>query len=1038
MPVDKDRPRQRIFPFDGVCTRKILRTRPPAPRHGYLTAAAAELDTVRVVALRIAFMTDRDDHLSSIRTGGDFDLTPDGTGPIDPTPHGRGFFDSHMTALRNYFWFQSCGACEVEWEVYPQGENDSYKLTDIADYGPGTSGTWTTARLVKFFRDAVEAADADVTFGDFDGIVVFHAGANLQSDINYDTPNDIPSFFARLGDEDAFYVDGGSTLITDGSVVPETATQDGYYGGIAAVLVHEFGHQIGLPDLYDIYYGMSSVGVWDIMDSGGFLGAYLPEELPGGEYAYRYVEGFLPSGMSAWSRTFLGWTEVDTLWAYGEEVDLPAATIWPSRIARIETGADEYFLVENRAAETDDILTGIIVDENGVVIGAGNCLNCGSGVPDDPEYELVNGYDMLLPTERDELEPDGGPGILVWHIDDRLIDERWEMNEVNSIQPFGVKMLEANGIVDLGNPASPFGLGWYDDAYFAGNNTALSDATLPTSWSSQGVPTGVRIEGIGPRDTVMSFRGGVDSLLAVRTDSVQVAGYGMLPLAGYASALLLDESGRGWLAGWPNPVFDAGGPVHTPAAWASDFTPGRNAVVVGDKDGTIHIIDDSNWTPFPSWPHYIGAYLATHPAIAVTEAGVSIAAADAAGRIHLLDSQAREAGGSPIDQPGTILGNLVIAGDADGLAHGIFTLSGSTSPSPNAWLAEWRITVVGGVRDSLSIVPGFPQRITLTENEIRGELALVGGDIDPGRSGDEVYIVSLETGRIILCGGEGVLMERSSGSPIASAPAAYDLNGDGFVELIYTDGDRVHAINPSGANLSGWPAAIGEYYELTRPSRFVTSPAVIRTESGARVAVGTDTGIIYIFTNRGEYLEGFPRKISSGFTSGIDFLAAVEGDIYMFRDSFQYTDSLLIEQEGGKRPGHVKWRRTPYKRYGGPGSWRSIWGSVHRTAFARPAGVTQAPGEWLSLQENCIVYPNPSNGERVGIHFTAPSNGSAHLEILTLTGDLILERDKRLAGGEDEFVISMTDRASGVYICRLVVQSGGQKVQALRKFAIVR
>jgi hypothetical protein len=62
----------------------------------------------------------------------------------------------------------------------------------------------------------------------------------------------------------------------------------------------------------------------------------------------------------------------------------------------------------------------------------------------------------------------------------------------------------------------------------------------------------------------------------------------------------------------------------------------------------------------------------------------------------------------------------------------------------------------------------------------------------------------------------------------------------------------------------------------------------------------------------------------------------------------------------------------------------------------------------------------------------------AHLEVLALTGDFVLERDRRLVGGEDESVASMKGMASGIYLSRLFVVSGGRRVEANRKFAIVR
>jgi hypothetical protein len=41
-------------------------------------------------------------------------------------------------------------------------------------------------------------------------------------------------------------------------------------------------------------------------------------------------------------------------------------------------------------------------------------------------------------------------------------------------------------------------------------------------------------------------------------------------------------------------------------------------------------------------------------------------------------------------------------------------------------------------------------------------------------------------------------------------------------------------------------------------------------------------------------------------------------------------------------------------------------------------------------------------------------------------------------GGEDESVASMKGMASGIYLSRLFVVSGGRRVEANRKFAIVR
>ena len=107
--------------------------------------------------------------------------------------------------------------------------------------------------------------------------------------------------------------------------------------------------------------------------------------------------------------------------------------------------------------------------------------------------------------------------MLIWHVDDSLIAERWENNVVNTYDPFAITLLEASGVVDLGDPYSYFWMGWYDDAYYEGNNVTLSDSTMPASWSNWHVPTGVRVERISSRDTLMTFSGRKWSRCSLRT-----------------------------------------------------------------------------------------------------------------------------------------------------------------------------------------------------------------------------------------------------------------------------------------------------------------------------------------------------------------------------------------------------------------------------------------------------------------------------------------------------------------------------------------
>jgi len=1020
-----DKLHRKILGYDSQSTRDILKRK--RIKRGMLGAEAGEPDTIRTLLIRVSFETDREDELSSIHTGGDFDLRTGVNSLIDPPPHDKDYFDSHMTGLRNFLRFQSCGRVELEWKILPEGKNESYKLSDIADYGPGRGGYWTQERLVRFFRDCVKAADDalaqqgyPIRIGDFDAIVIAHAGADLQSDVNNDSPNDIPSFFALLGPEDQFTVDGGTTVITEGSVIPEVGSQDGYYSGVAAVLAHEFGHQLGLCDMYNVYNNSASVGVWDLMDSGGFLGAYIFD----GNGDYHYVEGLVPGGFSAWSRYYLGWVDVDTVCAFREGIELPAVEKCPAKVVRIDVGNDEYFLLENRAAELDGYLTAFVADTNGVIIGTGNCLNCGDSIPADPVWELTNGYDILLPTESDYPSPDGGPGILIWHVDDRLIRERWEDNVVNSIKPFGIALVEADGANDLGDPYSRFSIGWYDDAFFDGNSTSLTDFTIPSSWSNWNVPTGVSVRNVSSRDTLMTFAAGIEgsfasSVFSAYMDDSDVVSFVALP--GEHRVLAVDSKGNGWDIGTGTKAFSLTSPSVCPPAVASSFSNG-DAVVIGELFGFIHAFSPDTWEEYEGWPVSLGSSLAAGPAIADSPYGCLVFAVDNVFRLHILNSSGEHIPGTPIILNEPIAGNLVVATDSLGIANGVFCFTLEGGPRYGGWLSRWDVyDEAGGLHIRLS--SGYPVYLSLSEEEAGGGFFLLGGDIVPENEGDEVYVVCRQSGRIILVGSGRVIAERKRDESIASMPALGDVDNDGYLDLIFSSPSSVYVVTPSGANSNGWPRMLSSYCILLENVSSHIPPLFIASGSAKMVLSGTDQGLLYRMDSSGELYYDLPYRISGFFKPYFDI--SVIGQ-----------SASLVYMDGPR----FKWRNVGMEGIELSSSWYSVYGNRERTAYLSTSKKLQlVDNEWEMLDSRFIVYPNPSDGREVKFHFPAPRSGLARLTIMTLTGERVLSREKRVDGDEDEFAVNLQDRASGIYICRLeLIDAEGKRMQSVRKFAIVK
>jgi immune inhibitor A len=104
----------------------------------------------------------------------------------------------------------------------------------------------------------------------------------------------------------AYGTDAGSTGPPDnksgGAPAGDTGIWVGDYtmqpenGGLG-VFAHEYGHDLGLPDLYDTAGGENSTGFWTLMSSGSWLGT--------GKDSI----GDLPGDMTAWDKLQLGWLD---------------------------------------------------------------------------------------------------------------------------------------------------------------------------------------------------------------------------------------------------------------------------------------------------------------------------------------------------------------------------------------------------------------------------------------------------------------------------------------------------------------------------------------------------------------------------------------------------------------------------------------------------------------------------------------------------------------------------------------------------------
>lgn len=160
-----------------------------------------------------------------------------------------------------------------------------------------------------------------------DAVVVYFAGPGAESDIERKMPGRLPWSNAVSG---GFLGKAGDTVITRGIVVAEDPFPPLSPFGVSA---HEFGHILGLPELYAPNKAHEGIGIWGLMGQGSWVGL-----------------GDAPPHLTAWCKVKLGWADAKLI-DHSQRVTLPAVQksgevvkIW----AKGPETPHEYFLIENR------------------------------------------------------------------------------------------------------------------------------------------------------------------------------------------------------------------------------------------------------------------------------------------------------------------------------------------------------------------------------------------------------------------------------------------------------------------------------------------------------------------------------------------------------------------------------------------------------------------------------------------------------------------------------------------------------------------
>ncbi len=479
----------------------------------------------------------------------------DSISTIGSPPHDSTFFHQTVKAMQYYYQTASLGELNTfnplqeknfHFKIFPHQADTAYQMPQqMAYYWPDTEDyDLKSDRLIQYFKDAITTADTtefvltpDIIFSEYNHIMIIHAGSDWQHDVFYDTPSDIPSCYFHLRD-DSIAVNDSTYFVKSGGNSPETISQDFYkndhfiygFGSINAEVFHEFGHGLGFVDLYNTSNMYPAVGYWDIMDSGGFGSAVLIDTMQTPPDSL-VIEAVLPTLPSAWSRILIWGKELEASGKFitvdsPSEITVLAAELPDAllpQFVKIPINNKEYFLIENREVELDN--------QGAPVIKVDDITGRVPLYPMNPETDRNNyEFDYFLPTYDTYLDAETNGGLCIWHIDDYVIydelvevDDDWynrfDANMVNTQSSRrGVKLVEADGIEDIGNPYSYFPYGTCYEPFFKTkpgtwtpgdtnryHNYKLAPNTRPNSFSNESINSLLEITDISNYGVEMSF-----------------------------------------------------------------------------------------------------------------------------------------------------------------------------------------------------------------------------------------------------------------------------------------------------------------------------------------------------------------------------------------------------------------------------------------------------------------------------------------------------------------------------------------------------
>lgn len=966
---------------------------------------------IKILAVMVEFQEDKYDGTTGNGKFGSHYTKAYGDTILDPLPHNSAYFEDHLEFAKNYFNKVSRGNVKVAYKVLPEVITVS-KM--IRDYSPTYNSNDYTP-LGNFAQEVWKLADqkyTNVKFSDYDLFIIFHAG--ISNSFSQGAPlinRNLPSLYLGksafqkiFGSQfNGFPVNNNLFRINNTIIIPETESREAeaidgstvlIELSINGLLVSNIATHLGLPDLFNTSTARSAIGRFGLMDPQAIFAN----------------SGMFPPEPSPWEKIYLGWETPITLSPGNKKVTVASrnsASQNDSTLLKIPINSNEYFLVENRAQDSKNdklkvtykqsgqIFTKVIdLDTSGVYVIERNNKN---GIPGGVVID-VDEYDAALP----------GSGIVIWHIDEKVINEKISANKINANPDRrGVDVEEADGIQDIGEIfVSPIGEtigeGYKEDFWFKGNKARLyknrfSFDTKPNSRSYDGSNSLITLENFSELSNKISFDVVYGSGTITLSRSVKIpqvvnpVSIAALQIGSNYWTYIQDDNNliRVDLISGSNSKIE-----NFSALRPALFKDSNNEFVIGAKGKDLNLLTTIN-NNYKLSKYSFSTEISSTPLI-VKSGGIVKTL------IGTIDGKVNE-----IDIEEFISSNFI---------RGMVSYS----------LNNRAINQIAAVEDYFSVisenrfVDSRGKFITLNQKAKR--LA-----ITKNVEGKFVNVILSEGNNFYFIVDGQIVSSFSLPLEEISVFSIADLYKDGNNYIIFNLRSKIYAVNFNGITATNFPIDTESNFTLTG------SPLVIdlNNDDNTDLLAFNSNGDIYAFSvTDGKQISSFPINVARiKNTIPVIFLEELPtmGPIARYKP-------LLPSFTGSGELSFWSLSSLSGKEY-----WLSEYANFSNASFAGQADSKSKTTDYFP-SEKAYNWPNPVYGNETYIRYYVSEDSDINIKIFDLSGELVTELSNKAIGGIDnETRWNVSGIQSGVYYARLETKSNtGKTASKLIKIAIIK